>query len=139
MKKIAIKAFLLTISLIFPLSTLAFADNDQDAIAIRTEHYQTAAPKDKQEALSWLEEKVKIMDKALKEDKLELIHEQSYYLESSVEFLRDKTKLSGKEIDALDELVQIIHFASENDEKETLEEKLPLLKASAETIRKLVK
>ena len=105
----------------------------------RIDHYIAIAPKDKQEALSWLEEKVKIMDKALKENNLEVIHEQSYYLESSVEFLRDKTKLSGKEIDTLDELVQIIHFASENDEKETLEKKLPLLKASAEKVRKLAK
>ncbi len=65
---------------------------------------------------------------------MEAIHEQSYHLESAVEYIGDYINNVEDSLDRLDESVQIIHFASEKREVETVKKTLSDLKYNAEKL-----
>ena len=97
-----------------------------DAPQERVEHYAAAAPANATQALELV--RVKVADIAtlltretLTGKDLEAIHEISYALEAAVDTLRSRQNATQKTaLDALDEAVQAIHYASEeHDETKT--------------------
>ncbi|XVN42834.1 MAG: hypothetical protein RCG15_00520 [Candidatus Rickettsia vulgarisii] len=95
----------------------------------KVQHYQVEKPKTKEEALSVLTSKSKeiekiLLNKNLSSSDLEEIHEMSYSLEASVDYLRENENNKKQEaaLDNLDESVQALHYGSENhNEAETRE------------------
>lgn len=101
----------------------------------RIDHYDPGTPANTEEAIRWIEQSMAEVKTAFGNNKLEAIHEQSYRLEASVDFLREHAKnIEESLIDALDESVQIIHFASEKGEKEIVSKELPELEQKAKNV-----
>lgn len=117
-------AFALIMSL--PLSAIAHEDIPQ-----RINHYEVQTPKTGSQARELIKQKIGEIEKYEKQGKLESIHEDSYYLEAAVETLRKEGKSPAKSLDAFDEAVQIMHYASETGEAKKVKEILPTLKNSA--------
>lgn len=108
--------------------------------AARSEHYAHAKFENSAQAQEALNAKISeikdILDKSkeLAFTDMEEIHEKSYTLESAVDkFREDKAADAGK-IDSLDEAVQAIHFASENQEEQKTREWFSKLEQSASMI-----
>ncbi len=91
------------------------------------QHYAAEAPVTAEAAYEVLqegsEEVAELLEKETPDNNdMERIHELSYSLETAVDFLREKNGTEEEAtIDAVDEAVQAIHFASENRELETLQ------------------
>lgn len=84
----------------------------------RAEHYEATKPKNIPAARKQLNQNIEAIGKLLATkdfgpEQLEEIHEVSYSLEAAVDKLGEK-----QNIDKLDEAVQALHFASENQEEE---------------------
>ncbi len=102
----------------------AHAHNHQEDII---KHYHADKPENTAQALLILQEECKsinniLLNKNLSSNNLEKIHEISYSLEASVESLREGQNNNDQEmfIDKLDEVVQALHYSSEqHEEKET--------------------
>jgi hypothetical protein len=87
----------------------------------RIQHYQVDKPQTDKEALAVLENKSKaienkLLKKKLSSEDLEEIHETTYWLEASVDLLKETKRSSNIEeaLDKLDEAVQAVHYSSEN-------------------------
>lgn len=111
----------------------------EEPAAERVDHYKHVTFESGQKALEGLNEKIAeisaILDKegALEFTDLETVHEKSYALESAVDKMREEKTADVSKIDSLDEAVQAIHFASENQEEAKVKEWFEKLKvASAE-------
>ena len=117
MKQFGFLAFLATVLLAFP----AHADED------RTEHYKGEAVKTSQEALKALKDHNAEIAEILKKEELEFldlenIHEISYSLENAIDkLIADQSEETSK-LEAVDEAVQAIHYASENQEEDKTRE-----------------
>lgn len=101
--------------------------NDEEIDVNRAAHYEAPLPKSAEEAYESLvsvTEKVKAL---LKEGNLEEIHEQSYSLEAAVDVLISKWPEQEEALAEISDAVAVIHFASENEQKEHVEMKLPEL------------
>lgn len=131
-------AAFLSLSVVFPVS-IAYADDDVEQIE-QVEHYHVDAPADAVAAKNLLDKTVEKIGRILAEDgelgeaKLERIHEASYSLEASVDALRADGSYPNEEIDALDESVQALHFASEQVEAEKAVEWFGILKVQASAL-----
>lgn len=123
------KAFLLFVASVIIGMGQVYAHQDNIDNEEKIQHYQAEKPKTKEEALSILESKTKAIEMILLNTKLsssdlEEIHEMSYWLEASVDYLREgeNNKKQEAALDNLDESVQALHYASENhNEAETRE------------------
>lgn len=88
----------------------------------RVEHYAAEQPQNETEALAQLAEKTEAVAAIMENDELtdsdlEAIHEVTYSLETAVDKLREtQTEASETKLDAVDEAVQALHYASENHE-----------------------
>lgn len=101
----------------------AFAQNDAALDSPeRVEHYAAVQPQNETEALVQLAEKTNAVAAIMANDELtdsdlEAIHEVTYSLETAVDKLREtQTEASEAKLDAVDEAVQALHYASENHE-----------------------
>ena len=89
----------------------------------RVSHYAFEKPHSHEAALTLLKDKTKETGKIMKKDSLsdsdlERVHEISYALEAAIDKIRETEATPG--IDALDETIQALHYASENhDEAKT--------------------
>lgn len=115
MKKFTPLLGLAALAIAFP----AYAESPAEE---RVEHYQ-AQIETKEAAFEALTaETTKIAEILKTEDELEFtdleeIHEISYTLEAAIDKLRAEKGAEEAKIDALDEAIQAIHFASENQEE----------------------
>lgn len=111
-----------------------------DDTSVRPEHYAHAKFENSEKAQEALNAKIAeikaILDKSkeLAFTDMEEIHEKSYTLESAVDKLRESKIADAGKIDALDEAVQAIHFASENQEEQKTREWFAKLEQSASMI-----
>lgn len=108
------------------------------------EHYKAVEVTSVEHAKEVLNEKTAAIGEVLtKEGELEFldmegIHEVTYSLEAAVDKLRDEKAMDMAQVEAIDEAVQAMHFASENQEENVLREWFPklesaiVIKASAE-------
>lgn len=101
----------------------AFADDDTALDSPkRVEHYAAEQPQNETEALAQLAAKTEAVTAIIKngeltDSDLEAIHEVTYSLETAVDKLREtQTEASEAKLDAVDEAVQALHYASENHE-----------------------
>lgn len=88
----------------------------------RIDHYRAATPENTAEALEMLKSQTSLIASLIGANKLdnhalEAIHEASYGLEAAVDHLRGQAdgQQQGR-LDDLDEVVQALHYASENHE-----------------------
>lgn len=100
----------------------------------RADHYEGASIATKEEAVKLLSAKRAEINTLITEDKItdsafEKIHETSYTLENIVDKLKESE--TGVAVDALDEVVQAIHYASEEHEEEKVREWAGKLDAAA--------
>ena len=119
----------------------AHTQDSQAAAEERVEHYQAEKLETVNEAFKALDEKVAeiativAQDNELDITELEDIHEASYTLEAAVDKIREEKAADVAQIDALDEAVQALHFASENQEEGKTREWFAKLKTTATDIK----
>lgn len=130
---------ILSLLLLAELPSISWAVEEE----FRPDHYKVVVPANQQEALSSLQSKTNeiavILKKAKLDDKdLETIHEKSYWLEASVDALRqvDVKEEVAVAVDNLDEAVQALHYASENHRETQTREWFGKLKTAAEQVSK---
>ena len=106
------------------ISLPAIADEDASTAEERVIHYAIEEPKTTEAAVKLLQEKTKEIGAILANDTLdsnhmEAIHEKTYSLEAAVDKLRaeDNSQMHENALDAADEAVQALHYASENHEQ----------------------
>lgn len=132
--RLALCAFSITASL--ASITPAFADHHHHAKdPDRVQHYEGAHFKDKAHAVHALHTlTLDIEDIAkknpLEDMDLERIHEISYSLENAIDFLIEHKSAEQNQLDAVDEAVQALHYASENHEEAETREWLSALRAA---------
>lgn len=111
-------------SLLFSTALPAYADEHADHKEQHVEHYDAIKIESSEHALKTLKAKTTEIGVVLsKEGELEFtdlenIHEISYTLEDAVDYLREEKVADLEKIDAIDEAVQALHYASENQEEE---------------------
>lgn len=116
-------------------SNLALAvEQANETIPQRIQHYEVKAPTTTEEAMPLIRQKVREMENYEQQGKLEAIHEDSYSLEAAIDTLRREGRKPAAAIDAFDEAVQIIHYASESGEAKKVKQALPGLKDAAEKL-----
>lgn len=124
------KTFLLALTLFLSTTGIALADEHghADEHEERIQHYAAESAETTEDALKLLHTKVAatkaVIDNGdLDDSDMEAIHEISYSLEAAVDTLRDSQQDEQIElIDALDEAVQAIHYASENHDVPKIKE-----------------
>ena len=107
-----ILAVLAVATLSFPLAINAHADED------RTMHYEAPTPETADAAVQSLKDNVAHIGKilsteALDDSHLEAVHETSYNLEAAIDKLIADKAGAQAALEAVDEAVQAIHYASE--------------------------
>lgn len=121
------------------LSMPVFAETSADE-AMRAEHYE-AKIETTEEAFKALDEKVEAIANILQQGDeldflaLEKIHEISYTLEAAVDKIRAEEAADITKIDVLDEAVQAIHYASEEQEEAKTREWFAKLEPAAGDIK----
>lgn len=121
------------------LSSASFAADDHhekseieafkaEAAEARDDHYHVAPPKSVLEAKELLEETAKKVELHHRNGEFEELHKDSYALEAVVDSLRLQDTANEKLIDELDEVVQIIHYASEQENKKILDQEMGAFK-----------
>lgn len=126
-------------SFLFLSPTLSIAAESTSQKA-RPDHYVHTKFETKEQALEGLNTKIKEIDNILSKTgdieftDLEAVHEKSYTLEAAVDKLRAEKYADDAKINALDEAVQAIHSASENQELAKSLEWILKLKVAASNI-----
>lgn len=105
----------------------------------RVIHYEIAAPETAQAAIVLLEEKTAeigaiLANASLNDNQMESIHEKTYSLEAAVDKLRASYS-NQTALDAADEAIQALHYASENHEQEESRKWYESLKPAVESIK----
>lgn len=135
----------LTISVLSAgVSSYVMAETEIDPKALSQEardaHYK-ASIATADEAFKAIEEKVAEISGILKNEneleflELESIHEISYTLEAAVDRLRDEKAADMAKLDVLDEAVQAIHFASEEQQEAQTRAWFAKLEPAADNIK----
>lgn len=107
--------------------------HDQDE---GTEHYKAVEVTSADHAKTVLDEKTAVIGKVLETDgeleflQLEEIHEVTYSLEAAIDKIRDEKAMDMAKVDSIDEAIQAIHFASENQEEAVVREWFPKLQSA---------
>ncbi len=125
---------LLIIALTLPTIGLAQDHNHQinkkfekEAMTERGDHYHVKPPKTAELTFDLLKESLKNAQNYYKASEFEALHKVSYSLEASVDSLRSLKIHDENLLDELDEIVQIIHYASEKRDEKVLNERMPIL------------
>ena len=111
-------------------------DHDHDhAHEEHVEHYEGVKVESAEQALTLLKDKNAEISALLEKEKLEgadleKIHEISYSLENGIDFLIEEKKLPQAKMDAVDEAVQAVHYASEKHEEAKVREWFAKLEAN---------
>ncbi|MGH1404278.1 MAG: DUF6746 family protein [Alphaproteobacteria bacterium] len=115
-------------------------DHDHDH-GDEAEHYEAIDVQTSEQAFSLLDEKTAVIADVLKKEEalefleLESIHEVTYTLEAAVDKIRADNAADSAKIDTLDEAVQAIHYASENQEEAKVRTWFVKLQASVSAIK----
>lgn len=105
-----------------------------EAMELRDEHYHVDAPETKEAADALLKETLEKVKEYYAKGAFEEIHKDSYALEAVVDSFRAKEAHQASHIDALDEAVQIIHYASEQEDENVIKTAMPSLEKAANAI-----
>ena len=98
-----------------------------------TEHYKAVEITSVDHANTVLDEKTAAIGEVLKTEgeleflQFEEIHEVTYSLEAAIDKIRDEKAMDMAKVDSIDEAIQAIHFASENQEEAVVREWFPKL------------
>ncbi len=101
-----------------------------------TEHYKAVEIKSVDHAKTVLNEKAAAIGKVLETEgeleflQLEEIHEVTYSLEAAIDKIRDEKAMDVTKVESIDEAIQAIHFASENQEEAIVREWFPKLQSA---------
>lgn len=140
--KITYPLIMIAFSVLAIIPSLALAEGKQEDKGgeARVEHYKHTAFKSNEEASASLDKALSEIGVLLGKDggvgfvELESVHEQSYTLESVVDHYRAGKAYDAAKLDTLDEAVQAIHFASENQELTKTQDWYLKLKAAVEAL-----
>ncbi len=100
------------------------AHDDHHGDEHEAEHYEAIEIESTEAAFKVLDEKTAAIGKVLEKKgeleflELESIHEITYSLEAAIDKVRADKAADEAKIDAVDEAIQAVHFASENQEEE---------------------
>jgi len=115
------------------------ADGHHDDHAEGAEHYKAVEIKSVDHAKTVMDEKTAAIGEVLKTEgeleflQFEEIHKVTYSLEAAIDKIRDEKAMDMAKVDSIDEAIQAIHFASENQEEAVVREWFPKLDAALST------
>ncbi len=129
----------ITATVAFPTFSLAedhsvSEEFKHEAMEKRDDHYHVDAPATTGAAHALLKDALAKEQEAFKAGQLEEMHKASYALEAAVDALREQKAHESILIDNLDEAVQIIHYASEQENKEVLASGMPTLEKAVQAV-----
>lgn len=123
-------AMFTVLAITLTVSNVALAANEPEQ---RIRHYKAQAPETSGEALHLIGNKVSEIEDDVQRGEWEAVHERSYDLEASAETLRkDPAYKETAALDAFEESVQRIHYASEHHKPDRVRKALHDLKKSAQ-------
>ncbi len=106
----------------------------KEAMEVRDDHYHVEPPKTAEAANALLKETLAKVEAAYDKGQYEELHKASYALEASVDAFRALHAHQANLVDELDESVQTIHYASEQEDAEVLDALMPNLRKSANNV-----
>jgi len=101
-------------------------------------HYEGKIPTSVKNAFELIAQRTQLAEEALKKNELESVHEQSYTLETSGDFLQAQVKKQQAALDGLNEAVQEVHALSEKGDAAGVRKALPRLKKYSQELQALM-
>jgi hypothetical protein len=131
-------SFLSTLLVCASLSSpsIALSNDTIDIDEERVDHYEVKAPTSSKEAITLLEQSFSKVQDHFSRGEIESIHQESYSLEAAIDVLINKNEYPKETLTNLDNLIQKIHVASEQEDKEIISQTLPTLNQAIQNLAK---
>lgn len=110
----------------------AFASDAE--VGDRADHYEASIPETSAEAVTIAQDSMMLITAGMAEADFEAIHEQTYRLEAAAKRLVRALSENGEEAEQLTYRIEIVHLASELEDKTVLEPAIPGLQTALDIV-----